>query len=560
MPTSDNLGDGATTGPEGTPLSEEKLDSWKEIAGFLDREVRTVQRWERTEHLPVHRHAHQKKSSVYAYASELAAWRKNRQPRDGNGAHSQAPQLASRKVRLVVLPFNNLSGDPQQDYFSAGLTTEMTVRLGKLDPRHLGVIAATSSTALAGKPIAQIGHTLDVQYALEGSVRRNANRVRIDVRLIEVSDQTHLWADSYDRDLVDILSVQEDVGTAVASQIRLALTPASSVAAPAASKRTVNPEAYDAYLRGRFYSTNRTDLRKALQAYEEAIRKDPEYALAYSGMASTYALLGQVPYDDSPPTEVKPKAKEAAQRALQFAPHLSEAHAVLGNVAFNYDWDSKTAEQEFQRALELAPNDPTTHVWYGHYCITRGRVAQALEENSRTLELDPVSPLFNAVRAETHYYARNNDAVLEQARRAIEQFPTYPLAYLWLGSAYREKKKYAQALAQFAKARQFSGGHPAMISLSGHALAVSGDVQGARKALSDLRQLARSRYVSSLYLAAIHTGLGEKGKALEWLDRAFQERNDRLVYLGMEPVADPLRSLPRFNELLRKIGVTHAAI
>ena len=556
MSNSGTPADGARPRPEGSSLSAKKLDSWKEIADYLDRDVRTVQRWERSEGLPVHRHGHQKGSTVYANASELDEWRKSRQPQDAHAPQRQPLQAVSRKTRLVVLPFANLSGDSQQDYFSAGLTTEMTVRLGKLDPAHLGVIAAASSNAVAGKPIAEIGRTLDVQYALEGSVRRNANRVRIDVQLIEVSDQTHLWAESYDRDLIDILSVQDDVGSAVAGQIRLALSPlANNQGVSTAPKRTVNPEAYDDYLRGRFYSTNRTDLRKALQAYEDAIRKDPHYALAYSGLASTYALLGQVPYDDSPPTEVKPKAKEAAQRALQLAPHLGEAHAVLGNVAFSYSWDFATAQQELQRALTLNPNDPTTHVWYGHYCIAHNRVAEALEQTSQALELDPVSPLFNAVLAETHYYARNFDATLEQARRAIEQFPTYPLAYIWLGSAYREKKKYAQALAQFSKARQLSGGHPVMIGLCGHALAVSGDASGARKALDDLRRLARSRYVSSLYFAAVHTGLGEKSKAVEWLERAFTERNDRLLYLAMDPVADPLRSSPRFNELLRKIGV-----
>lgn len=554
MSNFDILNDRATPGREGSPLPGKKLDSWKEIADFLDREVRTVQRWERSEGLPVRRHEHQKKSSVYAYVGELEEWRKNRQPKDDSGSGRQWPQAASGKARLVVLPFANLSGDPQQDYFSAGLTTEMTVRLGKLDPPHLGVIAAASSNALAGKPIAEIGRALDVQYALEGSVRRNAHRVRIDVQLIQVSDQTHLWADSYDRDLVDILSVQDDVGAAVASQIRVALGPlASKVATP--PKRTVNPEAHDAYLRGRFYSTVRSDLHKALQAYQEAIQKDPRYAQAYAGLASTYALLGQVPYDDSPPTEVKPKAREAAQHALQLAPHLGEAHAVLGNVAFNYYWDFETAEREFQRALALGPNDPTAHVWYSHYCVVRNRVAEALEQNAQTLEIDPVSPLFNSVSAETHYYARDFDATLKQARRAIEQFPNYPLAYLWLGSAYREKKKYAKALAQFAKARQFSGNHPAMIGLHGHALAVSGDAAGARKTLDELRHLARSRYVSSLYFAAVHTGLSEKSKALEWLEQAFQERNDRLVYLGMDPIADPLRSTPQFKELMRKTGV-----
>lgn len=555
VPNPDISVHGATFGPEGSSLPERKLDSWKEIAAFLHRQVRTVQRWEQSEGLPVRRHEHASKSSVYAYASELERWLKNRQPKNIAAPQRQSPQLASGKVRLVVLPFANLSGDPQQDYFSAGLTTEMIVRLGKLDPAHLGVIAAATSSGLAGKPIAEVGRALDVGYALEGSVRRNAQRIRIDVQLIQVSDQTHLWADSYDRDLGDILSVQDDVGAAVAAQIRLALTPLAAPAAPKKSNRTVNPEAYDDYLRGRFYSTNRTDLRKALRSYEQAIRKDPQYALAYAGLASTYTLLGQVPYDDTPPTEVKPKAKEAAEHALRLAPQLGEAHAVLGNVAFNYYWDFETAEREFQRALALTPNDPTPHVWYSHYCVARNRAAEALEESSQILELDPVSPLFNSVLAETHYYTRNFNATLEQARRAIEQFPTYPLAYLWLGSAYREKKKYAQALAEFSKARQFSGNHPAMTSLYGHALAASGNLAGAHKTLSELRRLASSRYVSPLYFAAVHTGLGEKDQALEWLERAYHQRTDRLVYLGVDPIADPLRAVPRFKELLRKIGV-----
>jgi tetratricopeptide (TPR) repeat protein len=265
--------------------------------------------------------------------------------------------------------------------------------------------------------------------------------------------------------------------------------------------------------------------------------------------------LGQVPYDDLSPTEAKPKAREAAKRALELDPQLAEAHAVLANVAFSYDWDFEKAEQEFQRALALGPNDPIPHIWYGHFCIVRNRLSQALEENSHTLELDPVSPLFNTVRAEIEYNSRNNDAAIAQASRSIEQYPTYPLAYIWLGSAYREKKMYPQALEQFSKGRQLTGDRPVMIALYGHTLAVSGDAAGARKALAELQHLAQSRYVSSIYFAAIYTGLGEKSAALDWLERAYKERNDRLVYLSVDPIADPLRSDPRFKQLLQKIGI-----
>jgi TolB-like protein/tetratricopeptide (TPR) repeat protein len=455
---------------------------------------------------------------------------------------------------LVVLPFANLSGDPQQDYFSAGLTDEMTTQLGRLDPERLGVIAATASKLIAGKPMAEVGRTLDVQYALEGSVRRGGNQVRIDVQLIQVSDQTNLWADSYTGDLGDILHVQDEVAAAVASQIRVALpVGALGVNGAKGTARAVNPEAYDDYLRGRFYWTNRGDLHKSIDAYQKAVQKDPSYALAYAGLASGYALLGQVPYDDMPPIQAKPKAREAAERALQLDPQLGEAHSVLANVSFSYDWDFDAAEREFQRALALGQNDPTAHQWHSHYCVVRNRLQQALEENSRALALDPVSPLFNTTRAEIYYNARQFDAAIGQARRTIEQYPTYPLAYIWLGSAYREKKMYKDALEQFAQASKLSDNHPAITALYGHALALSGDTAGARRALADLQRLAKTRYVSAFYFAGIYTGLGEKSTAMDWLDKAYKERNDRLVYLNVDPMADPLRSEPRFQDLMKRL-------
>jgi TolB-like protein/Tfp pilus assembly protein PilF len=605
------------------PTDEPRLESWGEIAAYLRREIRTVQRWERYQGLPVRRLQIGKLGSVYAYRSELDKWYRERQPHAENGeedggkapdgeiaaqvtvstdgekeesknetSSSELPRprpritrlhitialltllvlavvtpavyflrgghsplrSASGKIRLVVLPFANLSGDSQQDYFSAGLTDEMITQLGRLDPDHLGVIAAETSKASASKPIAELGRTLDVQYALEGSVRRGGNEVRINVQLIQVSDQTHIWANSYTGDLRNILNVQDEVAAAVASQIRVALpvgTPGVNGAKVAA--RAVNPDAYDAYLRGRFYWTNRGDLHKSIEAYLQAIEKDPNYALAYAGLGSAYALLGQVPYDDMPPVDAKPKARQAAERALQLDPQSGEAHSVLANVSFSYDWDFDAAEREFQRALALGQNDPTAHLWFSHYCTVRNRLQQAHEENSRTLALDPVSPLFNTVRAEIYYHARRYDEAVAQGRRIIEQYPSYWLAYIWLGSAYREKRMYTEALQQFSEGRKFSGGHPAMIALYGHALALSGDAAGARKTLADLQRLAQSRYVSSLYFAAIYIGLGEKTKALDWLDRAYKERNDRLVYLNVDPMADPLRSEPRFRDMMKRL-------
>jgi len=608
------------------PTDEPRLESWGEIAAYLRREIRTVQRWERYQGLPVRRLLIGKLGSVYAYRSELDKWYRERQPHADNGeedtekagngevhahvtvsseadnqksqgqadgSHLPPPRpritrlqititlltllvvaavtpavyflrnrnsptrSAGGKIRLVVLPFANLSGDPQQDYFSAGLTDEMTTQLGRLNPERLGVIAATASKLIAGKSMAEVGRTLDVQYALEGSVRRGGNQVRIDVQLIQVSDQTNLWADSYTGDLGDILHVQDEVAAAVAGHIRVALpVGAQGVNVAGGTVRAVNPEAYDDYLRGRFYWTNRGDLHKSIEAYQHAVQKDPSYALAYAGLASGYALLGQVPYDDMPPTQAKPKAREAAEHALQLDPQLGEAHSVLANVSFSYDWDFDTAEREFQRALALGQNDPTAHQWHSHYCIVRNRLQQALEENSRTLALDPVSPLFNTTRAEIYYNARQFDSAITQARRTIEQYSAYPLAYIWLGSAYREKKMYKDALEQFAQASKLSGNHPAITALYGHALALSGDTAGARRALADLQHLSKTRYVSALYFAAIYTGLGEKSTALDWLDKAYRERNDRLVYLNVDPMADTLRAEPRFQELMKRLHLS----
>jgi TolB-like protein/Flp pilus assembly protein TadD len=600
------------------PVGEPRLESWGEIASYLRRDIRTVQRWEKYLNLPVRRLQIGKLGSVYAYRSELDKWYQERQPQVStlppeNGdtdadtglsaepeqkeapasePHPQTPRpritrlhitvtlltflvlaaatsifysLRNRhaatplagKIRLVVLPLANLSGDPQQDYFSAGLTDEMITQLGKLDPERLGVIAAETSKLSANKPIAEIGRTLNVQYAVEGSVRRAGNAVRIDVQLIQVSDQTHLWANTYSGDLSDILSLQADVAAAVASQIRLKLPVGVVTASSASPVHALNPEAYDAYLRGRIYWTNRGDIHKSIEAYQQAIQLDPNYARAYAGLARAYALLGQVPYDDMPPSEAKPKARDSAEHALRLDPQLGEAHSVLANVAFSYDWNFQEAEREFDQAFALSPNDPTAHLWYSHYSMLRNRLSQALQENSRCLDLDPVSPLFNTVRAEILYNSRQFDDAIPQARRTIEaiDYPNYWLAHIWLGSAYREKKMYPEALARFSQALKLSGNHPSIIALRGHALALSGDVAGARKALSELQRLAAQRYVSSLYFAAIYTGLGDNRTALDWLDKAYKEHNDRLVYLAVDPIADPLRSEPRFRNLLTKIGL-----
>ena len=624
---------GVPPSPEGAPLPEKKLLSWKEIAAHLGREVRTVQRWEKTEGLPVHRHEHQKKSTVYAYPSELDEWIKKRQPVDdpeADAAFAREQELsgtdspidsgdppdvlpapvdsnridptpdpvkppppppmwrrmviaisslailsaasfaiylwilpnnsAYERVRIVVLPFNYTSGDSKPDYITVGLADVIRTKLGQLDPPHLGVIAATSSKIVANQAIPDIGRTLNVKYVLEGSVQRVGNQVRIDVQLIQVSDETHLWADSFTRELSDVLQVESDVSAAIARQILATLpVPPAPQPKPSFTRGTVHASAPEianarhAYHQGEFAWGSRGDLRVSIAFFEQAIRDDPSYAEAYAGLAGATAILGQVPNDGIPPREAKPRAREAAEHALRLNPRLAEAQAVLGNVSMSYDWDLPAAEKELRRAIELNANDPTAHEWYCHLLIVEGRNAEALTEARQALDLDPVSPLFHTVLAETYYFRREYDAAIDEAQQVVKLHPGFLPAQFWLGSAYREKKMYPQAIETFQRARQHSTDNPAMLMAYGHAQALAGNACEARAALRELQQLASTRFVPNLYPAAIHVGLGEVDEAFRLLDLAYQERIDRLVYLNVDPMADPIRSDPRFAQLMAKI-------
>jgi tetratricopeptide (TPR) repeat protein len=435
-------------------------------------------------------------------------------------------------------------------------------KLGQLDPPHLGVIAATSSKIVANQAIPDIGRTLNVKYVLEGSVQRAGNQVRIDVQLIQVSDETHLWADSFTRELSDVLQVESDVSSAIARQILATLpVPPAPQPKPSFTRGTVHASAPEianarhAYHQGEFAWGSRGDLRVSIAFFEQAIRDDPSYAEAYAGLAGATAILGQVPNDGIPPREAKPRAREAAEHALRLNPRLAEAQAVLGNVSMSYDWDLPAAEKELRRAIELNGNDPTAHEWYCHLLIVEGRNAEALTEARQALDLDPVSPLFHTVLAETYYFRREYDAAIDEAQQVVKLHRSFLPAQFWLGSAYREKKMYPQAVEIFQRARQLSGDNPAMLMAYGHTQARAGNAGEARAALQKLKQLASTRFVPNLYPAAIHVGLGEADEAFRLLDLAYQERIDRLVYLNVDPMADPIRSDPRFAQLMAKIGL-----
>jgi TolB-like protein/Flp pilus assembly protein TadD len=533
--------------------SEKRLNSWKEIASFLQKDVRTVQRWEKNERLPVHRKPHDKLSSVYAYESELEAWwNQGSHPLPSTNSFSQMGKSASGRIGLAVLPLRNLSDDPAQEYFSDGLTEELIGQLARIDPDHLGIIARASAMKYkqSSKGISQIARELGVTYLLEGSVRRDGDRVRISAALIRASDQTNLWTDVYDHDLRDVLKLQAEVAEAVAKQIALKVS--SGERARLARSGQVDPEAFSAYLRGRYLWNRRAPdaLEKAIHCFQESIARAPDYAPAHAGLADCYVVLASAHVGALPPIEGMPRAIAAAEKALQLDPELADAHASLGNARFRYDFDWSAAERSLKRALELNPAYAPALQWHSSLLQTIDRIEESLVELRHALDVDPFSLIIRSSVAATLYLERRYEQVIEESRRILELDPTFVLVYFNLGRAYTQMKRHREAVAELKKARELSGDSPAMTMQLGYAYAMAGKVAEAKKMLAALARIARKRYVPSFYWVAIHTGLGDIPKALEYLRKARDERCDYLVHLSKEPAADPIRNTPEFAQLV----------
>ena len=402
----------------------------------------------------------------------------------------------------------------------------------------------------AGRTVKDLARELGVSYALEASVRRDANRVRISVALIRVSDQTSLWSESYDRDLRDILEVQTEVARAVAKEIAIKISTAEQ--ARLARRGPVDPEAYSAYLRGRFFWNRRSGdaIRKALAQFEDAIARDGRYAPAHTGIADCYAALASIQIGAMPPNDAMPKALAAAGKALELDPTLAEAHTSLGHARFWFEWNWPAAERSFKRALELNPAYATARQWYASYLQTLDRGDEAFAEIDRALELDPLSLVFRTAREGMLYLERRYDDVIAESTRTLEMDPGFVLAYFNLGRAYSHQKMHRQAIAELKKAHQLSGGSPAMTMQLGYAYAMAGKKPEARKMIDALKSLARKTYVPAFYFAGIYAGLRDKEQALAWLRKAHEERCDYMVFLPKEPAADPVRADPRFDELV----------
>ena len=466
--------------------------------------------------------------------------------------HRASPrsQPDAGRLMLAVLPFENLTGDAAQDYFSDGLTEEMITQLGNLDPDHLGVIARTSVMHYKNnlEPLDQIGRELHVQYVLEGSVRRESDRVRITTQLIQIKDQTHLWSREYDRELVHLLSLQGEIANEVADEIHLTLGDHSRIG-PVSPLSTSSPEAYDLYLKGQYY-WNKRWLQQAIGYYQQATAKDPNYARAYAGLADCYALIGG--YSGRPQTEFMPQARTAALRALELDENLAEAHTALALIVQNYDYDWQTAEKEYRRAIELNPNYATAHHWYAEHLAFRGRFDEALRESERARQLDPLSLIIAVDNGAILYFSRHYDQAIQKFRAVKEMEPNFPRLHI-VDFAYIEKGMYAEALAD-TKNWHEAGSSPWFWSMLAATYGRAGQQPEAQRALDRLLELNRRQQIDPSALIWAYIGMGNKEQAFVWLEKAYSQHSS-LTSLKVDPIYDPLRSDPRFQDLLRRVGL-----
>jgi serine/threonine protein kinase/tetratricopeptide (TPR) repeat protein len=475
-------------------------------------------------------------------------------------ADSPQPEVESKeetppkRVMLVVLPFENLSRDPEQEYFSDGLTEETIADLGGLASDQLGVIARTSAMSYKGtrKSVAEIGRELAVDFALEGSVRRHADRVRITVQLIRTSDQTHLWAQQYDRNLSDFLAVQDELGRAIAEQIQVKLTPAR--AAHHASMRPVNQTAYDVYLQGRFHlwKVTRANLERALGYFQRAVEIDPHMAEAYAGLAQTYAVLPIA--GGANPRQVFPRAEQAAKQALELDPDSAEAHTAMTALRHWYYWDWAGAENHARRAIAANPSSARAHQVLGRLLTNIGRHDEAIAEIDIARRLDPLAPLIVALSADFRFEARRYGEVEPLIGKALELDPHFWVAHVSAARLRMHRGRFEDALAAADTARRFSGEHSESLAVMGFCHGRLGRRDEAGRLLSELERRGATGYVPATHLALVHLGLGDTGQAIRCLEKAFEDRDVWLTEAAVEPRWDALRANPGFQDLLRRIG------
>jgi pentatricopeptide repeat protein len=571
------------------PSTEDRLDSWKDIAVYLKRDISTVQRWEQREKMPVHRHLHDSRGSVYAFRSELDVWletRRTRLKQDAerralDGVESIAPASAvrilaklqwmraaaatalvlagiaylfvasrvattPRMIRSVaVLPLQNLSGDSGQDFFVDGMTEALIERLSSM--QRVRVISRTSVMQFkhSSQSLPEIAKTLRVDAVVEGSVVRSGRRVRISAQLIRGESEDHLWSGSYDGEAGDVLALQSEVAQAIARQIQISVAGRES---GSRNTRAVSPDVYEDYLKGRF-ALNRTptpDLEASVRYFEAAIAKDPSFAPAYSGLGAAHAVLSSV-FGGGLPADGLAKAARAAGRALELDATIAEAHLVLGEVALRR-WQWTDAEARYRRALDLDPNNAAAHAGRARWLRFQGRTAEALEWAQRARELDPLA-----------LYGKEIGWILFESRRyadAIREFhtvlavqPDEPGALWFLSFPMIEHGEAAEAVRVLERSAALSGRNPAVLGVLVRAYARAGRSTEALRVLDELTRRREAGYIPAAAFVNAYLGLGDYERALEWLDRAFDERSNIVLNLKVHPFFDPLRNDPRYAAL-----------
>ena len=578
----------ATPSPKaGADAQGRRLESWKEIAAYLGRDVTTVRRWEKGEGLPVHRHLHHKLGSVYAYTTELDAWRSNRAPALATDAPdtraNSEPVRMRRYVRmaaavaalalalaagviwlvrertrkpaagmpirsLAVLPLANFSGNSDQDYLSDGMTEALTAQLSAI--RGLRVISRTSTMQLKGtrKSVPAIGKELNVDAVIEGSVLRSGDKVRVTVQLIRADTDEHLWAGTYDRELRDILALQNDVTLGIARHVEA--TVAGGAQTLPLVPRTVAPEVYEAYLKGRFalHKNNRAGLEEAVRYFQTAINADSTFAPAYVGIAATQEQLGTV-FFGIPPGDTRPKVIDATRKALELDPQLAEARVLLAN-ALQKDWHWSEAETEYRRAIELSPSNAGAHAGLADWLICQGRSEEALAWARRAQELDPLA--FNSVDVSgILFFSRRYDEAIRESRRDLTTHPNDPLALWSLGFALIGAEQFDEAIRTLEKAASLSDRSPAVLGVLARAYAHGGRRAEALQVVDELRRRGQKGYVPAAAYLNAYLGLGDTEQAFAWLERAAEERSNIMQFLKVHPFFDSLRGDPRFAKYLR---------
>ncbi|MCI0698135.1 protein kinase [candidate division KSB1 bacterium] len=465
--------------------------------------------------------------------------------KESTSAKKPAPSIA-------VLPFSDLSPQKDQEYFCDGMAEELINALAKLE--GLRVVSRSSGFQFKGQAydIRKVGGQLNVSTVLEGSVRKAGNRLRITAQLVNVEDGYHLWSEKYDRELEDVFAIQDDITRTIVNTLKIKLI--SGQEAPLIKRYTENFEAYNLYLKGRYFWNKRYEggLQQAVQYFNQALEKDPAYALAYSGLADCFIILGFYTY--LPPKEAFPKAKALAQKALEIDDALSEAHTSLGFVKWAYDWDWLAAEQEFKRAIDLNPGYATAHLWYAVFLMPMGRTEESLAEIQRAQELDPLSLVINSSHGWLLHFARQHDKAVDQGLKTLEMDPNFSTVHIHLGWIYEQQSRYDEAIMEFQKGISLLG-DDAFNVVPACTHAMSGRTDEARKILQEVSALSKERYVSRYFTAAVYVGLNEKDQAFEWLKKAYEERDGWLVFLKIDPRCDRLRSDPRFTDLLKKVGL-----